>query len=448
MRYSVALTWAIAAGTAMPSVAEACGGCFAPSETQQVVTDHRMVMAVHADRSILWDQIRYTGRPEEFSWILPVSGEITVRTASGEFFDRLDASTAVRIQGPVLQTGCPGGGFLAGASSTRAEDSGGMNPPTVEVIRQEVVGPYESTILRSTNGDALTDWLRAHSYVIPPSIEPVIQFYVGHHMDFVALRLRPGEGVEAMQPIRIEYHTANMVLPLRMVAAGVADKVGLLLWVFGSGRYEAQNFPNATIDTSQLEWDFATNRSNYQEVFRSTLRAYGNRAWITEYAQPASSVNLYYQFQYENSGIDAAAREDWRLATHDNDPTVWVSRLRTDLAVQDLSTDLSLQASASNDQVSNFINVTRSRNAPPPPRCPSGSTVTVGGGAGISCNASSVRRGDGAPGLTLVGVLAGALALAASRRRRARETLGHDAESSRPGGPGAGLFDDGRARSE
>ena len=66
-----------------PGVADACGGCFAPPETQQVVTDHRMVMAIHADESILWDQFRYTGRPQDFSWILPVRGEVRVELASG-----------------------------------------------------------------------------------------------------------------------------------------------------------------------------------------------------------------------------------------------------------------------------------------------------------------------------------------------------------------------------
>src|SRR5688572_2214172 len=85
-----------------PSVAHACGGCFGPSETVQVVTDHRMVMAVHARESILWDQIRYTGRPEDFSWVLPASGDVRVELASGEFFDLLDQVTAVQVRGPNL----------------------------------------------------------------------------------------------------------------------------------------------------------------------------------------------------------------------------------------------------------------------------------------------------------------------------------------------------------
>ncbi|HSO40819.1 MAG TPA: hypothetical protein VLT33_50180, partial [Labilithrix sp.] len=46
----------------------ACGGCFHEAPTQQkpvvessVVSDHRMVLALAPQQTILWDQIRYTG---------------------------------------------------------------------------------------------------------------------------------------------------------------------------------------------------------------------------------------------------------------------------------------------------------------------------------------------------------------------------------------------------
>src|SRR4051812_29809011 len=97
---AVGLALASAGSALAPRIAEACGGCFAPPETQQVVTDHRMVMAVHSNESILWDQIRYTGRPEDFSWVLPVAGTVRIELASGEFFDRLDSATVARVQPP------------------------------------------------------------------------------------------------------------------------------------------------------------------------------------------------------------------------------------------------------------------------------------------------------------------------------------------------------------
>jgi hypothetical protein len=421
MRWATMLgvTLSAAGALAVPSVANACGGCFGPTETQQVVTDHRMVMAIHQDRAILWDQIRYSGRPEDFSWVLPVSGDVQVRVASGAFFDTLDSTTAVRVQGPFINQSCPGaGGALRGfaASAPNAEDS--TTPPPVEVLRQEVVGPYDTVLLRSTDGDALTAWLRDNHYVIPRTIEPTIQYYTGLHMDFVALRLRPGQGVGAMQPIRIEYRTANTVLPLRMVAAGIADKVGILLWVFGSGRYEAMNFANGAVDPQELVWNWDTNSSNYTSVFDATLRRLnGGRAWLTEYAMP--SQNLRWQFDAQSRGTAMADEmsADWNLATRNNSPDVWITRLRTDLSIQYLDNDLQLRAAADNQTMSNNVRTTGEVGTRPVPRCPSTPNVGVGGGS-LTCSAAAGRVGMPTARVTTIALLAGGLVVVVARRRR------------------------------
>lgn len=47
-----------------------------------------------------------------------------------------------------------------------------------------------------------------------------------------------------MQPVRVTMEGYVPRLPLRMIAAGVADKVGLSLVVFSDARIEASNFPN------------------------------------------------------------------------------------------------------------------------------------------------------------------------------------------------------------
>src|SRR5260370_38900758 len=57
--------------------ARACGGCFhpppSPTEVEStVVTDHRMAFSITLAQTVLWDQIRYGGKPSEFAWVLPV----------------------------------------------------------------------------------------------------------------------------------------------------------------------------------------------------------------------------------------------------------------------------------------------------------------------------------------------------------------------------------------
>ena len=126
------------------STVDACGGCFAPSETHQVVTDHLMVMAIHGSESILWDQIRYSGRPEDFSWVLPVQGDARVELADAAFFDTLTQVTAPTVTAP-LQT-CPAagrGGLFASdsASSAPSLENGGVQVIRTEAYRSRTFRP-------------------------------------------------------------------------------------------------------------------------------------------------------------------------------------------------------------------------------------------------------------------------------------------------------------------
>jgi MYXO-CTERM domain-containing protein len=403
----------------MPRGLLACGGCFAPPETVQVVTDHRMVMALHADEAILWDQIQYTGRPQDFAWILPVRGDVRVEVASGFFFDTLDQLTAPQVQAPSVV--CPNagtrGGLFSAAGTAAAEDGRGG----VQVLRTEVVGPYQTVTLRSSDAGALTTWLRENRYSIPPALEPVVRAYTDLAMDFVALRLRPGEGVQSMQPVRVRYPGANTILPLRMVAAGVADKVGIKLWVFGEGRFEAMNFPNATIAVGDLVWDFRANRSNYLDVFNGTVRALGGRAWITEAAEPTGNLQGAFETGFGDPAMMAdrmAAREDFDLAVRSLRQPV-VSRLRADLQAGALDRDLQLQAS-SGALVSRFLQTTRSVNRNP---CPTddglySGTDSARAGRGLECAA---RPGNGPQGAWAFGLLGlGLLARRRARRERNR----------------------------
>ena len=189
------------------------------------------------------------------------------------------------------------------------------------------------------------------------------------------------------------------------------------------------------INPASVVWNWSTNRSNYGELFESTLLALDHgRSWLTEYAN--ASDDLQYRFNY---GPDTdLAREDWNLATQNNDRSVWLTRLRTDLAATLLNTDLQLQSSASVTTVDNNIQVIdgHETGARPTPNCPPppawGRAVPVGtpgsdrnpmgpyaGGTGhatpVGCAA---QPGSSARGGLIAGTLAAGLAIATVRRRR------------------------------
>lgn len=395
------LVAAVSVPTLSAGDADACGGCFAPSETNQVVTDHLMVMAIHASESILWDQFRYSGRPQDFSWVLPVQGDARLELASGAFFDTISQVTAPTVTAPAQTCPTAGRGGLFAASDSAANESGG-----VQVLRTEVIGPYMVETLRSSNADALTTWLRANSYAIPASIEPVIRHYTDQRMDFIALRLRPGEGVQAMQPVRVRFSTPSPVLPLRMVSAGIADKVGISLFVFSEGRSEAMNFPNALVDRSRVSWDYSTSASNYPAMFRAAIAPSGGRAWVTESAQRADSYSNNFRYNPE-------AYADWGLAVAGLSQP-WVTRLRADLPASALDRDLQLQASSSSAELAPSFQAGVLLNRPPCSTDDGFYSGTDSNFRGLDCSASP---GGGSP-RGLAGLLALGLAAVVVRRRR------------------------------
>ncbi len=78
-----------------------------------------------------------------------------------------------------------------------------------------------------------------------------------------------------------------------MIAAGVADRVGISLVVISASRYEAQNFPNGEIAEGDLTWDFSRPGSpaaDFLNAFNALNRANGDRLWLTETATTQSRL--------------------------------------------------------------------------------------------------------------------------------------------------------------
>ncbi len=284
-------TWVLGSVLAMALAssrpAAACGACFSPPTETTVVVGHRMAMSISKSQTVLWDQIRYSGDPAEFAWVLPVRQGARVEIAHDEFFAALEASTQTVVIGPTPQ---PRSGGACGGSAASSYSSSSGGTPGVEVVRQEVVGPYEVVTLAATDPNALTGWLDGHHYAVPADVKPVIAAYVAEGLDFVAMRLLPNRGVQAMRPVRVVTPGASPLLPLRMVAGGTGATVGLVLYVIGEGRWEVANFPNATIDPSDVTWDSVASRSNYAELAADAMAEGDGRTWLTEYAQGLDSA--------------------------------------------------------------------------------------------------------------------------------------------------------------
>jgi hypothetical protein len=380
---------------ALEGDASACGGCFIPGENVTVVSDHRMILSISKDRSTLYDQIRYQGEPSSFAWVLPIAGTADVGLSADIVFSALDAQTQTRVLPPPLN--CPprpeecnqASGF-ADASSADGGSGG------VQVLKQEVVGPYETVQLAADDEAALANWLSANGFVVPADVQPVIDTYVAEQFNFLALKLIPGKGVNDMRPVRVTTTGAGAMLPLRMVAAGTGPVVGISLWIIGEGRYEPQNFQSFVIDTSELLWDWTQNRSNYTELRAQKTAAGNGRIWEIEsstapFRQSIEAVIRngtfptrppFPQTEEERAAADYLPVEDTQgnitktasevreedldvlFAGISTSSTARITRLRADLAHAALDQDLALIASSDQAEIPLARQVVKESNQP------------------------------------------------------------------------------------
>ena len=426
--------------------ARACGGCFhPPTQTVSDITDERMLLATSTTQSTLYDQIQYSGSPSSFAWVLPIQGTVTVGLSADVLFDSIDTLTATQIVPP--ESTCPRPCILAPQASAGAAsaDAGAAAAQTVTVTKQENVGPYATVQLHSTDGSALNNWLTQNGYQVPSDVAPVITEYVNEGFDFLAMKLLPDQGVQAMRPVRITTPGSNLSLPLRMAAVGTGDTVGITIWVVSDGRYEPQNFPFFHIDDSALVWDWSQSISNYTTLRAQNEAALDNGGWEIEssialnqqtitnlilsggqyYSYGASSgtgvgsltttpsdpSTDYLPIGNPDAGPDAGetaeqVRDDdiTALFVGLSGPNVRVTRIRSDIAHSAMTKDFVLQASSDQSELSNVRDVTQSINetCSPQPSCTGASGTTdastpgSGSGSASGIAASGVSATSGA----------------------------------------------------
>jgi MYXO-CTERM domain-containing protein len=439
---------ALAAMTIQPKTAEACGGCFVPPEESTVVTGHRMILSVGMTQSTLYDQIEYAGDPEEFSWVLPIVGTVDIGTSSDLIFNQLGNDTSVSVAPPVQD--CPeiycdsfGDGPGPSGSTGGGENLGGPQDSGVDVLAEEVVGPYETVQLSADDPNALNLWLDENGYSVPADIQPVIDDYVNEGFNFLAMKLVPGAGIDRMQPVRITTEGSNAVLPLRMVAAGTGATTTITLWIMSEGRYEPSNFPSFTIDPEHVVWNYDENDSNYTDLRQSAYDASAGFGWLVESAS-AYSMETFRQnvlnvvdFQPEQSGYDdgsgdyeatrQAAEDDLDVLFGGLDPaSVYLTRVRSELSRDALQTDLLVGAADDQSDVSRFVQTvafegTQPACPAPPPGCwYYDDEVDPGGGNGADGESGSCTlTSPPAPsGTAFGGLLLAGLGIAIMRRRR------------------------------
>lgn len=295
-----------AASVLVPSPANACGGgsfyAVDGGSEKAVTTGHRVVISLSKTQTILWDQIDFTGAPEDFAWVYPIQPGARLELANDAWLDALEAGTTTVLRSPegaCFQGGSDSGGgcCYVGEGSAGGGDRavGGGEPPPVTVLDQHTIGPYKTVVISSKTPGAIGEWLSNHGYNIPADVKPILDDYVAEGYDFIALRLAPGQGTSRMQPVRVVTPGPLTTFPMRMLAAGAGDHVRLNVFVLTEGRVSVDGFAEAAIDPGKLAWSWATGASNYDEVRDAALAENGGATFLTTFASQARLFTSWEQ---------------------------------------------------------------------------------------------------------------------------------------------------------
>jgi hypothetical protein len=120
--------------------------------------------------------VSFEGEADKFAWVIPVPGKPEISLSDAELFRELSDFTT---------RGLPSGG--GGGFGCYGEAEGA--PEGVDVIEEEVVGPYATAILSATNATALADWLNANGYIFPEDGEEIVSEYIEKEWYFVATKI-------------------------------------------------------------------------------------------------------------------------------------------------------------------------------------------------------------------------------------------------------------------
>jgi hypothetical protein len=221
--------------TATPVLAD--GGFFLDSMYQDLYESAQKAVILYGNSTGNYTEhlilsVSFEGDAEDFAWVIPVPNPPEISVTDPELFWELSDFTRTEIR----SGGCEGEGA----------------PGDVDVIEEQVVGPYATAILSATNATALADWLNANGYIFPEDGEEIISEYIEKEWYFVATKINAvEEGTDealaegAIEPIVLSFASNQTVYPLRItsLSATNATPPEVLLYVLADHVMVPEQFP-------------------------------------------------------------------------------------------------------------------------------------------------------------------------------------------------------------
>jgi hypothetical protein len=289
-----------------PTDARACGGTFcdarptptAPQPMPIPQTGENILFVVDDTHVEAHVQIQYSGDPEQFAWIVPVTAAPEISAGSQKLFENLLEATVPTFNVERISFDC-GIGAAADASSASAGcgsasdeerndpspqvgDGGPQGNP--DVIGRGVAGAFEYAVLEGGTVEGVTGWLDANGFAQDDEANEILAEYLAEDFLFVAFHLRPGAGLDALHPVVLRYEGDEPCVPIRLTRIAAEEDMGIRVFFLGDARAVPTNYRHVTLNPLQLDWE--NPGANYLDVVTMAVDEEGadGHAFVTEYA--------------------------------------------------------------------------------------------------------------------------------------------------------------------
>jgi len=297
---------AAAAVVAAPARAHAfCGFFVAGSDAKLTNNASQVVLMRKGNRTVMTMSNNYQGPPENFAMVVPVPVVLhkeDVKTLPADVFDRVDSLSAPRLveyweQDPCAPQaygigglGLVGSGSGGGGKMAKKEKAGDLG---VTIEAQFVSGEYQILILSATDSSGLETWLRREKYSIPQGAAAALAPYIRDKSKFFVAKVdikkvrRDAQGVVQLSPLRFQFDSNELRLPVRLGLLNAGGKQDLIVYVIHpTSRFEVANYANTFIPTNLEVADGVRNNfpAFFAELFDATVERMGRKVVVTEYA--------------------------------------------------------------------------------------------------------------------------------------------------------------------
>ena len=171
------------------------------------LVDEKAIIVWDAERKLehFVRQASFEGEAADFGFIVPAPTEPKVAEAKAEAFAGLEEYVASMSRTK---------GFSIGCSAPEPTDAAA----DVELIDQYVVGDYEVSVLKATDGGSMLGWLEANGYTNRPAMEDWLDHYAKMGWYFAALKfVRPEDAqTPATNAVRVSFTTDVPFYPYKM----------------------------------------------------------------------------------------------------------------------------------------------------------------------------------------------------------------------------------------